>query len=68
MTQKKIFSSKFQFLICGVRLKKFPLGKIVGPPWKEGEIRLGVNKVSFTMNNPKLSQNSKFILSFLRKD
>ena len=25
--------------------KAIPFIKIVGPPWKEGEIRLGVNKV-----------------------
>ena len=30
----------------GVCLRNFPLWKIVGPPWKEGEIRLGVDKHS----------------------
>ena len=31
----------------GVCLRKFPLLQIVGPPWKEGEIRLGVDKWIF---------------------
>ena len=35
------------FLILGVCLKKIPLWKIVEPPWKEGEIRLEVDKVVF---------------------
>ena len=29
-------------MVC---LRKFPVLKIVGPPWKEGEIRLEFNKV-----------------------
>ena len=32
----------FEKWVC---LSKFPLLKIVGAPWKEGEIRLGVDKI-----------------------
>ena len=28
-------------------IEEIPFTKIVGPPWKEGEIRLGVDKVIF---------------------
>ena len=35
------------FFENGVCLRKFPLWKIVEPPWKEGEIRLGVDKWFF---------------------
>ena len=37
----------YKFFEKGVCLRKFPLWKIVGPPWKEGEIRIGVDKVMF---------------------
>ena len=36
-----------KFLILGVCLRKIPLWKIVGSPWKEGKIRLEVNKFFF---------------------
>ena len=34
--------------------RKFPLSKIVGPPWKEGEIRLEVDKVHFVMKRANI--------------
>ena len=37
-----------RFLIWGVCLRKIPIWKIVGSPWKEGEIRLEVDKTIFT--------------------
>ena len=44
-------SGNYNSLICltffekGVCLRKFPLRKIVGAPWKEGEIKLGIDKI-----------------------
>ena len=38
----------YKFFEKGVCLRNFPLWKIVGPPWKEGEIRLGVDKYMFS--------------------
>ena len=45
-----------KFFEKGVCLRKFPLWKIVGPPWKEEEIRLEVDKKN-------LVSNSQFLFS-----
>ena len=59
--------SDYNFLICnkfferGVCLRKFPLWKIVGPPRKEGEIRLGVDITVFNLSN---SQPPTFLMLY----